>query len=742
MHFSSHTAGLQLAFCFRIGPAILLLCMPHLLQAQAEQLLTRYPSMEGVRIFETFYFMEFDPVTAMDLVQRTPGFSPQEESGGRGLAGVRTNILINGKRLPPKGQTVWQQLSNRPYTSVQQLELIDTNAGAIANIDMQGYTQVINVVLVEEKPDYYELNLAHRESGDGDPDQRNQRETNIGLIGNLTLGVHEVNLRGGTFERSSRQPPEFVNIDPANPVQRIANPNEFGLKQEFLEANGNFQLPAASSMSISARLSQNGISSSPIAANGTAGAITESFTNDGENQDISGEFLLPMGTGRELLVAALDSRNVNASNSSFASGGSLLSSRRSQESGETAGRMRYQHKLNDSLTVRSTLSTAFNYFEGTFNLLRDGVPQPLSGSSNRVEEARHSLNLEADWNWKPRWVLRGNISGGAYKLEAEDVPPNEQTEIKGLASISYLPWDRTTITWESRYDIGQLSLNQFLASSNLSSDILQAGAVKLDSERTWDHQLRYDQRFGDRGVLKLTMGHSSLENPIRSMPLSDSLVVSQNAFAEEVIYFNSSIEYPLERIGMEQLIVEAGLNWRDSKTIDPVTGQKRAVNWAIPLEWNLGLRKNPGESKWSWGMNLWKNVNNIQYGVRDTRYEQSSHEWRAFLQWEPINGLRLNARLDSARDNIGILDFYSRTRTTSLQPYYQSYFTGRRDSSPFFSIQWRREQYLEITATINPQPQFIAREYLTDLATGATGMQTRHIAEGPQVQLQIRVYNR
>src|SRR5690606_6994379 len=182
-------------------------------------------------------------------------------------------------------------------------------------------------------------------------------------------------------------------------------------------------------------------------------------------------------------------------------------------------------------------------------------------------------------------------------------------EVKGLFSVAYLPWDRTTVTWESRREIGQLSLSQFLASSNLSSEILQAGAVRLDSERSWEHLLRYDQRFGDRGVLMLTLGRYETENPIRSMPLNDSLVVSQNAFPGVVRCFNSRFEYPFERLNRENLVLELRLDVRDTETRDPVTLMQREVAWARPVEWRVGLRKSPGNSAWSWGVNLFKHVN-------------------------------------------------------------------------------------------------------------------------------------
>ena len=108
---------------------------------------------EGIRVLEATYYAEFNPVTALDLVNRTPGFNLQQQSGSRGLAGVRSNILINGKRPPPKGQSIRQQLSDIPYISIAQIALIDS--GATLDIDMQGYPQVVNIILEEDRANFY-----------------------------------------------------------------------------------------------------------------------------------------------------------------------------------------------------------------------------------------------------------------------------------------------------------------------------------------------------------------------------------------------------------------------------------------------------------------------------------------------------------------------------------------------------------------------------------------------------------
>ena len=109
---------------------------------------------------------------------------------------------------------------------------------------------------------------------------------------------------------------------------------------------------------------------------------------------------------------------------------------------------------------------------------------------------------------------------------------------------------------------------------------------------------------------------------------------------------------------------------------------------------------------------------------------------------EPVNGLRLSAHLDSSLDSVSISDYYPGIRTTTLAPWYQSFTTNRRFSSPRYVLQWRRSRYLEVTATYNVQSRFESRETLTNLATGASTALYREIAEGPQYQLRVRLYNR
>jgi len=697
----------------------------------------------GIRIFEPAYFLQFDPVTALDLVQQTPGFNPQQQNGGRGLAGVRTNILINGRRPPPKGQSIWEQLSNRPYTSVNRIELINTSADL--DIDMQGYQQVVNVHLEEGDSDYFEMDTRYQRTGDGDDRQRNERSKEVELTGNLVLGAHTINMQGGIDQRDTRMPADFVDIDPANPVQRVSSQNQENRDEHFLQVNSVFNFSSDSSLSVNAELSAREEDSFPVIVPDSTGAIpavNESSLGERDFQEISAEYIQPVGERSNLMLAVVDSRTIDVSEFTFAIEQDLLSSIRNRESGETAARLRLTHDYSNDLILRGIVSSAFNYFEGSFSRLENGQPQNLSGSDSRVEEYRHSLTLEADWNWKDSWLLRGSLSGGTYAIDAMEVSSNEQTEVKGRFSVDYQPAERTTISWQSRYDIGQLSLNQFLASSNLSSEILQAGAVSLNSERSWEHTLGYDQRFGDRGVFQATLGHYNLTNPIRTVALSDSLIVSQNTQPQKISWFEAELEYPFEQFGMPDLVLEADFTLRDSETVDPVTGETREVSWAEPFQYSLGLRKNPGDSKWSWGMNLWRSINNRNYRVRETNLWQRSHQWQAFIQYEFFQGLWLNVRFESPRTDRNLQEFYDAVRRPGLEPFFLAATNSRRDSSPRVSLQWRRDKYMEITAVINPRPRYTSTEFLSEFGATQGTLLGREIAQSPRAEIRFRLYNR
>ena len=104
-------------------------------------------AQQGVLVFTPDFFADQRPNTALDMVERVPGFSIDDGSGNRGFEGAVGNILINNTRPASKNDTGSNVLSRTAASQVEHIELI---RGGAPGIDMQGYSVVVNVVLKTE----------------------------------------------------------------------------------------------------------------------------------------------------------------------------------------------------------------------------------------------------------------------------------------------------------------------------------------------------------------------------------------------------------------------------------------------------------------------------------------------------------------------------------------------------------------------------------------------------------------
>lgn len=695
---------------------------------------------EGVRVFEPDYYAEYDPVSALDLVFRTPGFNPQERDGGRGLSRVRSNILIDGERPPPKGRSLRQQLRELPVYGVERIELID--AGARLDLDMQGYPQVVNVVTVTDPPAYYEVAASVRRDGTGDRRQENERNYGVRAAGSFNWRAHEFTLRGNLEDSGSRSPSGFVSIDPANPEQRVTATNLSDEVEERVELGAVFELPSDSSLTFNGRLSWEDESSSPFefGAGGGLDAVGETFVDEEEEQDLAVEYRRPLGEEGRLMVAFVDATATERSEESLTDGGLSRASFEDSEEGETAYRLMVTRTPTDDLTLRFTATSAFNFFDGGFRLFENGVELPVEGSANRVEEDRRSVEGAVDWNLSDRWTLRAALGFEGYEIRSLDVSSGLQRDPKGEFSIAFRPRPRTTWSLESTRRIGQLSFGQFLASSSLSSEILTAGASSLKPEYTWTHTASYDKRFGDVGVMRFALSREKVDNPVRAVALSDSLIVAQNSASQTIDEARATVEFPFEPFGREDLILSTDLRLAQSETVDPITGEVREVSEFTSREWSLGLRRDPGDGKLAWGASMTREFEGDDYSVRQIRESSFSHEWEAYVEWELVDDVKLGARLEGPSTSNWRSSFFDTVRRRGLDPSFVSETLRSEDRSASISVEWRRLDNVEIVGSLSTRPAVRDEESLTPFGETAGPFSATETATTPRAQVRVRFY--
>ena len=106
------------------------------------------------------YFVKYDPVTLLDMLQRVPGVqtildSNRRQGGGgtnrggqqeRGFGSGGDQILINNKRLAGKSNNINNTLQRISAAQVQRVEII---RGASGDLDVQSQGLVVNVIMDE-----------------------------------------------------------------------------------------------------------------------------------------------------------------------------------------------------------------------------------------------------------------------------------------------------------------------------------------------------------------------------------------------------------------------------------------------------------------------------------------------------------------------------------------------------------------------------------------------------------------
>src|SRR3954470_13070372 len=106
-------------------------------------------------VYDANFFAQYGPRTALDIVQRIPGFTldlgNNQASTGvdvRGFAGTAGNVVFNGARPSSKSETLQAVLARIPASRVKSVQV---GAGELYGADYSGKSQVANLILSAEK---------------------------------------------------------------------------------------------------------------------------------------------------------------------------------------------------------------------------------------------------------------------------------------------------------------------------------------------------------------------------------------------------------------------------------------------------------------------------------------------------------------------------------------------------------------------------------------------------------------
>lgn len=599
---------------------------------------------QAVVTYARDYFLKYEPVTLLDMLQRVPGAQAiidksrsqnnnnSTNAGGkseRGFGSGGDQILINNKRLSGKANSIGDTLARISATTVERVEII---RGASSDLDVQSQGLVINVIMAtdaDSSSTFWKVGGRYSETYIFSPDilvSHNGSKGNLDYIlgASYKHGQHidhrfdqvftPDNVFTGEATRRSNNLFKTLKLN-GNLTFNAENGDEFRLNGQFEPADYKKKEPRTKT---------------PL------NQPTE-FQNWREDQksekwEFGGDYTKRLGangTWKTLFIANRD-RIDKQENFSIS---------------DVPNFRNDQYRVKQEKILRSSLTTALtdkqiievggeaainkfdkiftneNYVSGSYFLnVNDDV---------QVKENRYEVFVNHTYNISQKMVLQTSLTGEFSKISSVTKPLVGEN-INRSKNFNFLK-----PRFDFRYDftgsdqlrasvekkVSQLDFQNFVATYDAGNDILRLGNTGIVPEKSWNYSIAYEHRLpNDAGVAQLELFYRDISDYIDLVdftefkdgggdPIARADIVpiskSGNIAKAKSYGLNASGSLRLGFIGLPEAVFSADYKWEKTEVIDNFSGINRSFKWTPEHVINLNFRHDI--TKW-----------NVSYGAKGT----------------------------------------------------------------------------------------------------------------------------
>lgn len=656
-------------------------------------------SQNNIAVYPHSYFVRFQPQTALDMVRQVPGFRLANNTTTRGYGNALGNLLINDRRPAAKQDQPLDILARIPAALVERIELI---RGPVREIDMQGQSSLINIILRGDVPVAIQWDAYLRQTfNHGEPTPKlsislshNWRgiEYNAGLgfrrsrVGSTgTEQIYNGNMlltesRPGV--RENRNTFMYGNLNAAR---------WFG--ETYVRLNTNFMLAEHLWKQTIDRISHTGVNTPRIQL-----MDKDSFEPVYEagldleralSPDLGGRLILLLYRG---YVDMVETQHLNDN-----SDNQLLYRVADTYNVGTEGisRLELDWTVIPNHTIQLNLEWAYNLLDGKFNQQDDtgsgAVLVDVPGANARVEESRGDFVLKDIWSLGQFELDYGLGTEFSTLTQSGDVDQQQEFFfIKPQAVLSYTPVQGQQTRLRLAREISQLDLTDFISATVFEDDDLALGNPNIRPSSTWAMELSQEHHFNKDSVIKLTGFHHWITDVLDLLPLSASFEAPGNIGDGRRWGLEMESTLPLHWTGLTGARLKLKARWQDSTVVDPVTGENRVlsdVNSTSESDffdvennyiYNIDFRQDFQHSRVAWGFVLQDAAERYRYKVNELEINDDTAELNTFIETTRWYDIKMRIDLEN------LLDFEEiRERTV---------YTGERDLSTVRTLELRNQK--------------------------------------------------
>jgi hypothetical protein len=640
-------------------------------------------TQKGVLVFTPDFFASQRPNTALDMVERVPGFTPDDGAGTRGFEGSVGNILINNNRPASKNDAGTDVLDRTSASEVDRIELI---RGGAAGIDMQGYSVVVNVIL---------KTAANRQS--------------IVTWNNVLFdGGHDV--WGGSYQFTAKNGERSWSVllsdgtstSDSNGVGRNIRRDAGGavLRDEAFVNDGW-------GGSDSARLNYSGpLAGGKIEATAEYGIhdwqewqkITSpgvlrysDYAEDTKSGELGLTYIRPIKpkwTLETRVIHQFEEFDEVATGSDNEAGVAQRFTAKG-DSSESILRALVRHERSAALTIEAGGEVAYNMLDTQQAYVENGTAIDLPSASVKVEELRGEAFTKATWRVNPRLTLEGGLRLETSTIKQSGDASNKESFFyaKPRFQATWTPKANHQLRVRFERELGQLDFNDFVASSDFDDGNVYGGNVELVPEQRWISEVTYERRFWGEGIVSIGYRHDEIIDVIDRLPLPGGLSATGNIGNGTLDRLSVNIVVPTDKWGIKGGRFTFKNDWNETHVTDPTTGEDRPISDIRPTQANIGFQQDIVAWKTQWGVNWLPLLGLGTYDPDQTSSWRGAGYVESFVEYKPTPTLSLRAQLNIWDDFV-----IRRTVYSDRTPPRPVAFTEERDINPrtFVTLRLRK----------------------------------------------------
>lgn len=702
---------------FRVLLAVCLAVIPLPLVAQEieKQVLPRPENgtTDEIVTYPAEFFERYEPGTALDMVQRVPGFQLDDGDDTRGLGGAAGNILINDHYPSAKQDKPSNLLDRIPASQVDRIELV---RGQTRGINLRGHSAVANVII----------------RGDTSASGATRYEVGIRKI----LGLDPISINAGVSVSDNW---EAVAYNAGVYGRRFAS-GDIGTKsryqadgrltESYLEkslrrgSEGSANLNASASFgSTLARVNADigfedrgvTLTAERDTGNMKGGPVEDFFVDESDllqlelGADVEAELRSGFVTRAIALynweqLDAVSSQlgpNVDGLHSLFRRSDSDLTAT------EAVARLEIDWLGWTDHALRFNIEAANNVIDSTLIQVIDsgaGLEEvPVPGGNTRVEENRGEVFFGDTW-YLNDFVLSYGMGMEASRISqtGDSVLTRKFFFLKPEMELTYshLQWWQTKL--RVAREVSQLDFNDFISATVFQDDDLALGNPDLRPESSWAVELSAERRFKSLSVIRGTVFHDWISDVQDLLPLTRVFEAPGNIGDGRRWGVVLEATIPLDAIGIAAARLDVEAHLQDSNVIDPVTGRERVFSGepadGRPLVFGddqryafaVEFRQDFSSAEIAWGWDVRKRAERTGFKVNELAVHSEDAEVNAFIETTRWFGHKVSLSVENL---LNMHTLRSRTLYSGLRTLSPVDFIELRD------LQDRRRVLLSIAGS-------------------------------------------